>query len=928
MVSGYLHRGFVFGEGNEAMRQLGNEGGAGGEAGGEAGRLEAHGQDARAMGRALALVGHHELFNKFEQRRRVRKTIASRPVDSFLDLKVGDYVVHVTHGIAKFTGIQTLSREGKSEEYLTLRFAEEAVLHVPATRVNLIQKYIGGFSGHPTLSRLGSGVWEKQKARVAEAVMDMAAELIEVQAARAKEEGLAYPVDTSWQREFEAEFPYEPTVDQVNAADEIKRDMERKRPMDRLLCGDVGYGKTELAMRAAFKAAEFGKQVAVLVPTTVLAEQHERSFRARMGEYPFVVAGVSRFKTPKEIKETLAATKAGDVDVLIGTHRILSKDIHFADLGLVIVDEEQRFGVQHKERLKQMKRTVDVLTMSATPIPRTLSMSLLGLRDISSLTTAPQDRRSVVTEVMAYDANRVRLALQRELQREGQVYFVHNRVHSIQETAAQVQALVPDARILIGHGQMPDEEMEDVMMRFVRHEADILVCTTIIESGLDIPNANTIIIDNADRFGLSELHQLRGRVGRYKHRAYCYLLLPADRPVTPIAAKRLKAIEEYSHLGSGFKIAMRDLELRGAGNILGPEQSGHIATVGYEMYCSLLEEATRSLKNEPKEVTPEAHVDLGVSEVIPKAYIAGDRQRLDVYRRLTRCTSIEMLGALRQDMVDAHGEMPRQVEVLYAMAELKLLAGHFGVDRILKKEPDVVLTVRDAAKVQAGLVGAPGTVRVIDEKTVYLRMPPVFNHPETLLMTLKNLLRGAWEREVGNEAIRQSGNEGGTGGAGVAGGGDVGARRVEAPLAQPRRVLDPSVLMPRRDGEKSAGARKVERAAKEVPEERGSPVEARGADVTQRPSLPSPEPLRRVEVSAAERSRMAVQKHSQGGAANVKAAAKGDGKSAAQPKAVGGTTPNTDVDKLLSLRDMGILTDAEFAVALKRLIDRDLGKKK
>src|SRR5256886_10247484 len=394
--------------------------------------------------------------------------------------------------------------------------------------------------------------------------------------------------------------------------------MQKPRPMDRLLCGDVGYGKTELAMRAAFKAVEFGKQVAVLVPTTVLAEQHYRSFRERMANYPFMVESISRFKSTKQQKETVQRAGKGAVDILIGTHRLLSKDVKFADLGLVVIDEEQRFGVTHKERLKQMRRTVDVLTMSATPIPRTLHMSMLGLRDISSLTTAPQDRRSVVTEVLAYDKNRVKLAILRELQREGQIYFVHNRVSNIVEIADEIQQMVPDARILVGHGQMGEGELEDVMLKFIRHEADVLVCTTIIESGLDIPNSNTIIINNADRFGLSELHQLRGRVGRWKHRAYCYLLLPNDRPVTPVAAKRLKAIEEYSHLGAGFKIAMRDLQIRVAVTILGPDQSRHIATVGYEMYCQLLEEATRQLKNERKPTVPEAHVDIGLSAYLPK----------------------------------------------------------------------------------------------------------------------------------------------------------------------------------------------------------------------------------------------------------------------------------------------------------------------
>ena len=527
LTLGYLHRGFVWDDSDSP--------------------------DADYTDRPLALVGHHELFHRFEVRRRSKKVINAKAVDSFLDLNVGDYVVHVAHGIAKFTGLHTMQKEGKSEEYLTLRFAENATLHVPANRINLIQKYAGGFSGSPTLSRLGSGMWEKQKEKVAEAVMDMAAELIGVQAARNAEVGTTFPPDTEWQREFEAEFPYTPTQDQVNAAEEIKGDMQKPRPMDRLLCGDVGYGKTEMAMRAAFKAVESGRQVAVLVPTTVLAEQHYRSFTSRMASYPFTVESISRFKTTKQAKDITKRVAEGKVDVIIGTHRLLSKDIHIPELGLVVVDEEQRFGVTHKERLKQMRTQVDVLTMSATPIPRTLHMSMLGIRDISSLTTAPQDRRSVVTEVMGYDSNRIKLAILRELQREGQVYFVHNRVTDIQEQADLIQQLVPDARIIIGHGQMADGEMEKAMLQFIRHEADILVCTTIIESGLDIANANTMVINNADRFGLSELHQLRGRVGRWKHRAYCYLLLPPDRPVTPIAAKRLKAIEEYSHLGAGFQ---------------------------------------------------------------------------------------------------------------------------------------------------------------------------------------------------------------------------------------------------------------------------------------------------------------------------------------------------------------------------------------
>jgi transcription-repair coupling factor (superfamily II helicase) len=466
-----------------------------------------------------------------------------------------------------------------------------------------------------------------------------------------------------------------------------------------------------------------------------------------MASYPFAIESLSRWRSGKEIKRALKAIEAGEVDVVIGTHRLLSRDVKFKDLGLVIVDEEQRFGVTHKERLKQMRSSVDVLTMSATPIPRTLHMSMVGLRDITSLTTAPTDRRSIVTEVMPFDKNRIKLAIQRELQREGQVYFLHNKVSDIHAMADEIQQMVPDARVLVGHGQMGEGELEKVMLKFVRHEADILVATTIIESGLDIPNANTILINNADRFGLSELHQLRGRVGRWKHRAYCYLLLPPDRAISEIASKRLKAIEEYSHLGSGFKIAMRDLELRGAGNILGPEQSGHIAAVGYEMYCQLLDEAVRSMKNDPKPARPEAHVEIGLTAFIPKQYITSDRQRMDAYRRITRCESVEMARALQDDLKDAYGELPRQAVLLFALTEVRLLAGHYGIDSIVKQAPDIVLKVRDAAKAQFAMTGAPGRLTVVDASTVYFRPPPVFMEPDTMLVMLRNLFMQAYERE-------------------------------------------------------------------------------------------------------------------------------------------------------------------------------------
>ncbi len=570
-----------------------------------------------------AFVPYHELLNRFTVRRRASRLKTGRAMDTFLDFGVGDYVVHQEHGIAKFAGMTIMKprevpgagpgaekrRGAEVEEYLTLEYANGARLHVPAVQIDRVQKYVGGFSGRPPLSALGGTRWKNQKERVSESVRDLAAELLRVRAAREHMPGIAFPADTAWQREFEAEFPYTETEDQLAALSEIKKDMTRARPMDRLICGDVGFGKTELAIRAAFKAVESGRQVAVLVPTTVLAEQHERTFRGRFAGYPFRIESMSRFKSGKEASEILGALRKGQVDVVIGTHRLLSKDVRFADLGLVIVDEEQRFGVEHKDALLKLRLTVDVLTLSATPIPRTLHMAMLGLRDISSLTTAPLDRRAIVTEVIPYNEKRVAQAIAREMSREGQVFFVHNRVHDIVSVADDVRRLAPDAKIVVGHGQMAPAELEEVMLTFMRGPssrggADILVSTTIIESGIDIPTANTIIIKDADRFGLAELHQLRGRVGRSKHRAYCYLLLPPERTVKEIARKRLKAIEQYSMLGAGFKIAMRDLEIRGAGNILGPEQSGHIAAVGYDMYCRLLEEAVKGMSGEKQPDAP------------------------------------------------------------------------------------------------------------------------------------------------------------------------------------------------------------------------------------------------------------------------------------------------------------------------------------
>ncbi len=700
-------------------------------------------------------------------------------MDTFLDLTVGDYVVHADHGIAKFTGLQLMKpkplpgklavKHPEPEEFLVLEFSAKARFFVPATTIDQVQKYIGGFHGKPPLSTLGGKKWQAQKDRVSEGVKDLAAEMLRVRAARESMPGVRYPADTTWQREFEAEFPFDETEDQLAALAEIKRDMQGPQPMDRLICGDVGFGKTELAIRAAFKACEFGKQVAVLVPTTVLAEQHERTFRSRFADYPFRVESLSRFKTQKEVNATLASLRRGEVDVIIGTHRLLSNDVRFADLGLVIIDEEQRFGVEHKEKLLRLRLTVDVMTLSATPIPRTLHMSMLGLRDISSLTTPPLERRAIVTEVIPYNAKRIAQAIARELARDGQIYFVHNRVHNIRSVADAVHQLAPDARIVIGHGQMPGHQLEEVMLKFMRRQADILVSTTIIESGIDNPVANTMIINDADRFGLADLHQLRGRVGRSKHRAYCYMLLPIDRPVKEVAQKRLKAIEQYSMLGAGFKIAMRDLEIRGAGNILGAEQSGHIAAVGYEMYCQLLEKAVHELKHGREPDRPSAtKVDIGLTGVLPKAYIPSDQRRLDAYRRIATAANHADLETVRADLTAAYGPVPRQAEKLLELAELRIAAAALGVNTITVRERDVVFRCADPAPLAEKLREAKGQTTTLAPKShdtlheVYYRPPDTYLAPETLCTILRARLapRGATEAEA--EAPRSFGSVRGT----------------------------------------------------------------------------------------------------------------------------------------------------------------------
>ena len=632
-----------------------------------------------------------------------RKSKTGAFVSDFRDLTIGDYVVHVEHGIARYMGLKEIEQDGVSIEFMILEFAEQARLYVPLTRLDLIQKYRSTDAGPaPVLNRLGSQQWAKTKARVRKAMQDMADELLKLYAQRKAAQGHAFPADNEFQREFEDAFDYNETDDQMSAINDIKRDMESTTPMDRLLCGDVGYGKTEVAMRAAFKAVQDGKQVAVLTPTTVLSFQHFETFKERFKQFPISVDMISRFRTAKEQKDILERVEAGKVDILIGTHRLLSKDIKFHDLGLLVVDEEQRFGVRHKERLKQMRREIDVLAMSATPIPRTLHMSLVGLRDMSVIETPPKDRMAIQTVVAKFDEKLIRSAVEVELERGGQIYFVHNRVETIYELAAKIQELVPAARITVGHGQMSEGELEKVMLSFMHHQHDVLVATTIIENGLDIPLANTIIINRADRHGLSELYQLRGRVGRSNRRAYAYLLIPPEQELTEVARRRLAALKEFSDLGAGFKIAALDLELRGAGNMLGGEQSGHIEAVGFELYTSMLEEAVAKLKGEEHVEVPATQLSLGIGLRIDESYIAEENQRLRMYKLIAGIQSEKALDDVRAELEDRYGPVPESVRHLLDAARLRLECERIGVAQIDRKRDQLHIRFTENAGIDPG----------------------------------------------------------------------------------------------------------------------------------------------------------------------------------------------------------------------------------
>lgn len=645
----------------------------------------------------FAVFSDSEIFGKTKDQKRKKRKSNGVAIQSFSDLRIGDYVVHDNHGIGVFRGLEKISVEGVQKDYMKISYRDGGSLFVPVSQMDMIQKYIGAGGAAPKLNKLGGQDWAKAKAKARSAVKILAEDLVALYAKRAAAKGFVYNKDTIWQKEFEEAFPYEETDDQLSAIADVKKDMESEKVMDRLVCGDVGYGKTEVAIRAAFKAAQEGKQVAYLVPTTILAQQHYNTFVQRMAEYPVKIELLSRFRTPKQQKQSLQSLEKGFSDIVIGTHRILSKDVKFKNLGLVIVDEEQRFGVAHKEKLKALRENVDVLTLTATPIPRTLHMSLAGIRDMSLLEEPPQERRPVQTYVMENNPEFVREAIQRELSRDGQVFYLYNRVESIAEEAFRVQKLAPAANVSFAHGQMSERELENIMQDFIAGDIDVLVCTTIIETGMDISNVNTIIIQDADRMGLSQLYQLRGRVGRSSRTAYAYLMYKRDKMLKETAEKRLQTIREFTEFGSGFKVAMRDLEIRGAGNLLGAEQHGHMETVGYDMYCRLLEEEVQNIKGEPVAETFETTVDLQVNAYLPDFYIRNQAQRMDLYKKIAAIQTLEEYYDIQEELEDRYGDLPKSVQNLLELVLLKAEAHALGICAIQQKGTNIVVEFRSDA---------------------------------------------------------------------------------------------------------------------------------------------------------------------------------------------------------------------------------------
>lgn len=654
------------------------------------------------------VITEGDMFGLEKKKRKRKKTsYEGTKIQSFSDLSIGDYVVHEDHGLGIYKGIEKIEQDGVIKDYLKVEYADGGNLYLPATRLDGIQKYAGAEAKKPKLNRLGGDQWNKTKTRVKGAVKEIAKDLVQLYAARQQTDGFRYGEDTVWQKEFEEMFPYEETEDQWEAIEATKADMESSRIMDRLICGDVGYGKTEIALRAAFKAVQDNKQVVYLVPTTILAQQHYNTFAQRMKDFPVRVDLMSRFRTPAQMKKTLEDLKKGLVDIVIGTHRVLSKDVCFKDLGLLIIDEEQRFGVTHKEKIKQLKQNIDVLTLTATPIPRTLHMSLVGIRDMSVLEEPPVDRVPIQTYVMEHNDEMVREAIHRELSRGGQVYYVYNRVNDIDEVANRVAKLVPEANVVFAHGQMHEHQLEKIMFDFVNGEIDVLVCTTIIETGLDIPNANTMIIQDADRMGLSQLYQLRGRVGRSSRTSYAFLMYKRDKMLKEEAEKRLQAIREFTELGSGIKIAMRDLEIRGAGNVLGAEQHGHMEAVGYDLYCKLLNQAVLALKGERKEEeTYETVVDCDTDAYIPSSYIKNEYQKLDIYKRISGIENEEEYMDMQDELMDRFGEIPKPVENLLRVAALKALAHSAYVTEVNINRQEVRLKLYKNARLKVDKIPA------------------------------------------------------------------------------------------------------------------------------------------------------------------------------------------------------------------------------
>jgi len=642
----------------------------------------------------IVVLTDREIFHRFHKRQRRRKYRIAQGASAYADLQPGDFVVHVNYGISRYLGIKTIVVEGSEMDCLELLFADGDKIFVTVDQINLVEKYVGKEGVPPQLTKLGGTQWARATERAKAAVNNMAAELLELAAVRASRQGTAYSADSHLMKELEATFLYDETPDQQRAIDDVKRDMEKPQPMDRLVCGDVGYGKTEVAMRATFKTVLDGRQVAVLVPTTILAQQHLNTFRERFAGFPVNVEMLSRLRGPKEAKALLAAIEKGEADVVIGTHRLLSKDVRFKALGLLVIDEEHRFGVTHKERLKQMKQTVDAISMTATPIPRTLNMALIGLRDMSLIETAPRDRLPVQTEILPFDEETIVDAINREMDRGGQVYFVHNRVESIDAMAGFVKRIVPQAKVAVGHGQMDEHQLEQVMLDFMDRKYDILVSTMIIESGLDIPNVNTLIVSRADRLGLAQLYQLRGRVGRSNHKAYAYFMVPRGGQTTDLARKRLSVLQEFEALGSGFKIAMRDLEIRGAGNILGQQQHGHLVAIGFELYCKMLEQAVAELQGVDIPETVAAKIEIDSDYLVPESYIPDPEEKMQVYKKIAGMTDAGEVDALRAELTDRYGPLPLAAQTLLQVGALRISAWRVGIDRVRVRNAKADLWLR------------------------------------------------------------------------------------------------------------------------------------------------------------------------------------------------------------------------------------------